>query len=444
MKCVVLTAPGEVVESALHAKHLGYEVEIYPVTRHEAALTDTRYLESALYLGELPEVAEQRPHVRSLRASFINALRDVRYYNEDDIIFCESDFVPIIPAPELKRIINKTFEQHPDIDILRPFQYCEWRDELPTEIKIPENVSFSRMQQRAWRNLCNAGFWGTHALIVPAKNREKIARLFAEYRLPTDITLALANEKGKLKMFVSSQNLFYQINRTLKPQKTSIAGLLSFHFDEIRLNPYINNLIEQDYDNYHLYIIIKGNEDSKNKKKIRDFLTNHYDDARLTFAYSSSDEICPNIIKKELKKNDIVAILNAGIMYEKDYVSNIVQYHNFFPSDICSVYTGRICSIATNNRNYTPNWTQYTLAGSYHIVESILHNSHSELYKNLQDRTVFIDLKKVNLSLGNINQNNRVEFKEYLYRTTVRLLLYAMNKIYAVMWRLKAILRRRS
>ncbi|MBR2144173.1 MAG: hypothetical protein IJ956_01455, partial [Akkermansia sp.] len=171
------------------ARDLGYEVEIYPTTQDTSCLTDTLAEESASYINRSPESAE-RPHVRSLRASWIRVLTDARYAHLQDVIFCESDAVPLIPAEQMKSLIDQTLAENPETDVVRPFHYCEF-EATPNPRTCPIPVTFTRMQRNPQKDVCNPHFWGTHALYVPSASRAKVASIFADYRLPVDVALNL-------------------------------------------------------------------------------------------------------------------------------------------------------------------------------------------------------------------------------------------------------------
>lgn len=344
MKCVILTSPGEVIDGALHAMRLGYEVDLYPTTQDTSALLDSRYEESAAYLGRSPESVE-RSYVRSLRASFIRMLRDERYRDQEDIIFCESDVIPLISAADMKRLVEDTLATHPEADVLRPFQCCMWQ-QMPKGLStLPDHASFCRMEQRADRDICTPEVWGTHALIIPARSREKVARLFAEYRLPTDVALSLANGKDELTVYTSSHNFFVQGHRSLKPRSYRIAGLLSSYKRLKDLQRQIWCMMDQDYPNFHLFVAVKGVSEADFRRVLLPQFRHFIEEGRLTM------RLCPNrnqlsnlldtVRELDVSEYDLFAKIDDDDIYARDYVSLVNRFHSMLPPGIGSHYTGK-------------------------------------------------------------------------------------------------------
>lgn len=199
MKCILIVSPGEKSEGASELHRLGYELELYPSTQDLSALRDSREEESAAYLRRPPASAE-RSHVRSLRASFIRLLEDRRYAGNDLVIFGESDAVPMVASSRLETALRKEMEEHPETDMFRLFHHAVWSPQgAPAE---SDEILFEDF--KTGKTDANTSYvWGTHALVVPSDRRSRVARVFADYRLPTDIALEAANNHGDLKCNVA-------------------------------------------------------------------------------------------------------------------------------------------------------------------------------------------------------------------------------------------------
>lgn len=398
MKCVVLTSPGEIVECAIHAKKLGYEVEIYPTTRSETSLLDTYYEESASYINRSPESAERR-HVRSLRASFIRALRDARYSNDEDIIFCESDAVPTISASELKNLAQTTLLKYSEADILRPFKHCEWRHGLSSVNEVPSEAAFVRMKQFPDRDPCTPAFWGTHALIVPKRSRERLARVFAEYRLPTDVALALANGKGIISVYTCTHNFFYQIQRERKPNPFSIAGILHHPNDLNILRHQIRNILTQDYDNFHLFVAAPGINDSELCADLYASFQSHPDKRCLTICTQEETNRLFSFDASPLKQYDLLAFLSSNAAYTRDYVSYIAKYHEALPPGSCSIYEGG-SALSQREANCVASFVvpSSRFFDSSTDIKSFLDVNTSSFETEIFDRTTFVDVQRAYFS----------------------------------------------
>lgn len=405
VKCVILTAPGEIVECITQATELGYEVELYPTTRSSADLADTHYGESAAYLGRTPESAEQRPHVRSLRASFIRALRDTRYRDSEDIIFCESDAVPTIRAEELKQMLHRALSEHPDADILRPFRYCEWRQGIVPVNELPNNASFSRMVQRSNHDPCISEYWGTHALYVPVRSRERLARVFAEYRLPTDVALALANGKNILKIYTSTHNFFYQIHRDRKPHAHRIAGVLLSNAGLRELQRQIWCMMDQDYADFHLFVAARGIDSNLFDHILLPQYRHFIESERLTISLVSKDspEVSPlfPIQNCDISSYEIFSFIHDEVIYARDYISLINKFHEALPPECCSIYTGKenYCC-CEGGKTFPENPINATLAVPYCSLEPCMSTDESpeDVFAHLKakaiNRTSFVEIQR--------------------------------------------------
>lgn len=342
MKCIFLTTPGEQILGFQMARELGYEIEIYPTTQDTSSLSDSQYAESARYINRSPESAE-RPHVRSLRASWIRALTDSRYAQQEDIIFCESDAVPLIPAKQMKSLIDQALAENPETDVVRPFHYCEF-DVLPQTGSCPAQISFARMQRDPQKDVCNPHFWGTHALYVPSASRAKVASIFADYRLPVDVALNLANGQDLLQVLVSSSNLFVQQRHSPANKAPRIAGLLSSYKRFKDLQRQIWCMMDQDYADFHLFVAAKGICESDFHTLIEPQFRHFIEAGRLTIRVFPNRNQLSNLLDTvrdlNVQEFDLFAKLDDDDIYARDYISHVAEFHRFLPPGIGSYYTG--------------------------------------------------------------------------------------------------------
>ena len=343
MNCVFLTTPGEVVEAAIHAMQNGYDVDIYPTTRDESALSDSCYAASAAYLGRSPESAE-RPHVRSLRASFIRMLRDNRYRGDDATVFCESDAAPMLSASRLAPLVKRALEQHPDADVIRLFHTCEWVPSLSLRDFPEGEVSFARMVQHGQRDACTPEFWGTHAMVIPSRSREKVADVFSRYRLPTDVALSLANGRDELHVAVCSHNLFCQKNRVCKPQQRRIACLLPSYKRFKDLQRQMWCLMDQDETDFHLFVAVKGMAEADFHRLLLPQFSHFVEEGRLTLRLFPNRNQLSNLLDcvrgLDVSGFDLFAKLDDDDVYARDYPSLVQQFHSMLPEAVGSFYTG--------------------------------------------------------------------------------------------------------
>lgn len=215
LRCLLILSAGETIEGFEELQRSGFIPVAYPSTQDLSSLTDAAEQESAKYLGRNPAFVERR-HVRSLRASFIRLLRDHRFDDDDMVIFGESDACPEVGEAKLKSALIRELSEHPETDVFRLFHHsaCQAGSGPAND----DELIFEEFKT-ASRDPDTPYVWGTHAMVIPARSRERVARVFADYRLPTDIALGASVNSGKLHIRTAQHNLFYQKKRKINLQR---------------------------------------------------------------------------------------------------------------------------------------------------------------------------------------------------------------------------------
>lgn len=345
MNCVILITQGEVLSNAHFIKEMGYNFELYPTTQDTSRLVDSRYQESADYVGRSPESCE-KPLVRSLRASFIRMLEDTRYKDNDEIIFCESDASPRIPAAQLRPIVHDLLQKNPDADVIRLYHTVDFCTEYQAREFENEEIAFSLMPRCSERDVNRAHVWGTHALIIPAKSRKKVASILSEYRLPIDIALEAAHGKGEISILASSANLFAQFRRTVKPTPYKIAVLLSSYKRYNELQRQIWCMMDQDYaHDYHLFVAAKGLSEACFNQYLYPQFQHFIDAGRLTLRHFPNKNQLSNVLDTirglDVSEYELFAKIDDDDIYTRNYLSTINAYHELLPRDVGSYFCGR-------------------------------------------------------------------------------------------------------
>lgn len=343
MKSIYLISPGEVLEEAHYIKDMGYEIDLYPTTQDTSELTDSRYAESAAYIGRAPETTE-RAHVRSLRASFIRMLRDNRYSNNDTLIFSESDSIPCIKAEALQPIVDELLDKHPEADVIRLFDYACFSNSIP-EQKVEDSPAFYPMVKSPQCDANSAKVWGTHALIIPCRSREKVANIFADYRLPTDIALEAAHGKGEICVMSCSANLFVQKRRVEQSQPYKIAVILSSYKRFNELQRQIWCMMDQDYPHlYHLFVAVKGMSENTFRKHLYPQFEHFIKEGKLTLRYFPNKNQLSNILDTvreiDVSAYDLFVKIDDDDIYKHNYLSTINSYHEHLPRGMGSYHSG--------------------------------------------------------------------------------------------------------
>ncbi len=344
MHCIYLISTGEIIQDARFIFEMGYSIDLYPSTQDTSQLLDTRYDESATYIGRPPESCE-RAHVRSLRASFMRMITDTRFESHDDsLIFCESDALPCIPARDVAPLIEQLLDTHPEADVIRLYHTAQIRDEV-SQRTLPADVHFFPLVADAQRDANTPAVWGTRALIIPKRSRAKVARLFAEYRLPIDITLEAAQGKGELSILTCSSNLFVQRRRTQRPSPYNIALLLSSYKRYTDLQRQIWCIMDQDTPHpYHLFVAAKGIPESLFHSHLYPQFAHFIEQGRLTLRHYPNKNQLSNLLDTirdlDITPYDLFAKLDDDDLYSRRYLSSLQSYHQHLPRDLGSYYSG--------------------------------------------------------------------------------------------------------
>lgn len=340
MKCVFIVSPGENLEGASELHRLGYELEPYPCTHDLSSLTDSREEENGAFLGRPPSSAE-RPHVRSLRASFIRMLEDRRYDGNDLLIFGESDAVPMAASLHVEKALKKEMEEHPETDIFRLFHHTVWRPEgspQDSDELVFEPFNTGKMDADT------SYVWGTHAMVIPRRSRRKVARVFADYRLPTDIALEAANSCEDLHIRVCSHNLFYQHGRTPRRQDCRIAACLSSYKRLTDLQRQIWCMMDQSYSNLHVFAAVKGITEGTFRKTVLPLFEHFIQEGRLTLRLFPNKNQLSNILDTvrdlDVSGYDLFAKVDDDDLYGRDYFKSVNDFHLHLPPEFSSYYCG--------------------------------------------------------------------------------------------------------
>lgn len=340
MKCILIVSPGEKSEGASELHRLGYELELYPSTQDLSALRDSREEESAAYLRRPPASAE-RSHVRSLRASFIRLLEDRRYAGNDLVIFGESDAVPMVASSRLETALRKEMEEHPETDMFRLFHHAVWSPQgAPAE---SDEILFEDF--KTGKTDANTSYvWGTHALVVPSDRRSRVARVFADYRLPTDIALEAANNHGDLKIRVARHNLFYQHGRTKRRPDCKIAACLSSYKRLPDLQRQIWCMMDQNYPNLHVFAAVKGIPEGTYRRTVLPLFEHFIQEGRLTMRLFPNRNQLSNFLDTvrdlDVSGYDLFAKVDDDDVYGRDYFKSVNNFHLHLPPEFSSFYCG--------------------------------------------------------------------------------------------------------
>lgn len=340
MKCVLIVSPGEKAEGASELHRMGYELELYPSTCDLSSLRDTQEEESASYLGRSPASAE-RSHVRSLRASFIRLLEDRRYAGSDLVIFGESDAVPMVDSTRLETALRREMKEHPETDIFRVFNHAVWSPQgAPAE---SDEILFEEF--KTGKADANTSYvWGTHALVIPSARRAKVARVFADYRLPTDIALEAANSHGDLNIRVARHNLFYQHGRSKRRPDCKIAVCLSSYKRLTDLQRQIWCMMDQSYPNLHVFAAVKGIPEGTYLRTVLPLFEHFIHEGRLTMRLFPNKNQLSNFLDTvrdlDVCDYDLFAKIDDDDLYGRDYFKSVNNFHLHLPPEFSSFYCG--------------------------------------------------------------------------------------------------------
>lgn len=338
MKCVLLCAPGEILEGEREWASLGYEVVAYPATQDISLLRDDRDEEFAPFLGARPEACD-RPYVRSLRASFIRMLTDPAFANDDLVLFGESDATPTVRAEVLKPRLQTLLAAHPEADVIRLFHELA---RTPESISLQEDIAFEPYTTGT-RTRVVPYVWGTHALVIPVAKRQKIADLFASCRLPTDTCLEAAQSNGEIEVLVACRNLVYQKPRThafdarasYSWRKRRIAACLSSCGRLHDAQRQILLFMDQSYAEFHLFVAVKGITEYVFRKILEPACRKYIDAGRLTLRLFPNKNQLANLMDTvrglDISGYELFAKIDDDDFYHPDYLATVNEFHCEIP-----------------------------------------------------------------------------------------------------------------
>lgn len=352
MKCVLIVSNGENLEGASELHRLGYEIEPYPSTADESFLTDLKIEDSSRFLGSPLRSQEIRPHVRSLRASFVRLLRDQRYRDRDLIILGESDACPRISSIRLEQILKQELAEHPETDVIRLF--FRWNTSADATSLEEEEISFEDFKTGS-HHARNSYVWGTHALVVPVAKRDKLADIFSSYRLPTDIALEAAHSNKELHVRVAKKNLFYQRLRKKQTGDKKLAICLTSYKRLQDLQRQLWSMMDQSYSNIHVFAAVKGISEGTYYKTVFPLFEHFIEEGRLTMRLFSNKNQLSNFLDTvrgmDVSTYDLFLKIDDDDLYGRGYCRAINDFHLMLPSYFSSYHVGPI-DYLTNKEGY--------------------------------------------------------------------------------------------
>lgn len=341
MKCIILQAPGETLEGLAEFQKMGFSVQSYPVSQEVHLLRDTRSDEFRSFMG-VDIASLDKPYARSLRISFAKMLLDPAFADDDYIIFGESDATPTVKADVLKPIMEKELAEHPETDVFR--LHLEVSHSPSDEPSCPQHLQFETLSP-APHTRDSVYVWGTHALVIPARSRKKVAEIFMNWQLPIDCAIEAACSEEKLTMRFSRHNLFYQkprtttadITRMFSWRKRKMALCMASYKRPVDLQRQIFSMMNQSYDKdfFHLFVAVKGiSEFHLNTLIIPQF--RHFIEAgRLTIRYFPNSNQLTNLLDctrgLDVSEYELFLKIDDDDFYSRDYLSTINEFYTTIP-----------------------------------------------------------------------------------------------------------------
>lgn len=334
------------MEGLPEMKDLGFECIFYPSTQDTTSLRDTRYEGFPSFLGSVPDWTDT-PKVRSLRASFARMLLDPTFEDDDFVIFGESDSTPIVEASLFRQAVEEEFLHHPEVDVLRPFRELVNAPSLsptcPAHLRFEALHTCPRAQNSPY--VC-----GMHAVIIPVRSRRKVADLFLDWRLPIDITMEAACAEGKLNMRITSHNLFYQkprtsfVNLSREPVRhRRMALCLSSYKRPEDLQRQIYAMMNQSYDNFHLFAAVKGIPEFFINTFIIPQFQHFIDEGRLTIRCFPNGNQLSNLLDTvrgiDTSGFDLFLKIDDDDFYCRDYLRTINEFCETIPEGHSCYYS---------------------------------------------------------------------------------------------------------
>lgn len=374
MKCVLLQAPGETLEGLAELNKLGYSVQSYPVSQEVHLLRDTRYEDFASFMGKVPDYLD-KPYARSLRVSFAKMLLDPAFADDDFIIFGESDATPIVKADVLRPVIERELKENPETDVFRLF--LELSGQPSAEPSEPQHLSFEPLYTtQHTRYSCYV--WGTHALVIPARSRRKVAELFLNWRLPIDNTLEVACAEKKLSMRVCRHNLFYQKPRTTRAditrmytwRKRRMALCMASYKRPVDLQRQIYAMMNQSYDAafFHLFVAVKGISEFCLRTMILPQFQPYIDAGRLTIRYFPNSNQLTNLLDctrgLDVSDYELFLKIDDDDFYSRDYLRTINECYTTIPQHYSCFYRDAVWAMYHYNRILAPKKEDYDIFGA--------------------------------------------------------------------------------
>lgn len=341
MTCVLLQAPGESLEGLAELEAHGFCARAYPVSQEVDLLRDEHAAKLTEFMGGAIGHLD-KPYARSLRVSFARMLLDPAFADDDYVIFGESDATPVVDAATLRPVIEEELRQHPEADVFRLF--LELSDQPSRPPELPGHFRFETLLPTPHTRGC-VFVWGTHALVIPARSRQKVAGLFLNWCLPIDNTLEAACAERLLTLRYCRHNLFYQkprssradITRLYSWRKRRMALCLASYKRPVDLQRQIYAMMHQSYDAdyFHLFVAVKGVSEFLLRSFVIPQFQDYIDAGRLTIRYFPNSNQLTNLLDctrdLDLSDYELFLKIDDDDFYSPDYLRLINEFYTTIP-----------------------------------------------------------------------------------------------------------------
>lgn len=339
--CKFILAPGEELEALKHSNAQGYVFESFKSDQTDCNLEDSieKAYELNSYLQSLTTIAADKPYVRALRNAWYTLLtQDKSIEDNDFVILGESDAVPTVDADVLQKHIEDILIEHPETDVIRLFSDHE---NVPHKEGAPieffkwevENLPHTRYQKEKF---------GTHALVIPVKSREKLAEYIRTWKLPVDTLIEYLSNFGMLNVMSAKTNLFYQAKRNQKALADTLysnkdhkfALLMTSYKRPSDLLRQIYAMMDQDYpkENYHMYVAVKGIDDVS-FAPFYSIIQHFIEEGRLDITLCSNSDQLTNFLdtirvipEEALRQYDKFLKIDDDDFYRRDYLKQVNEF----------------------------------------------------------------------------------------------------------------------
>lgn len=342
---------------------LGYDADVFPISAADSVLEKIEYNLSAH--GAFYAFCNTL-RVRQRRATFVKMLLEAT--DDEPVILADFGAIPAVSSGILREAIDRCLARHPEADGFRLDAY-----HTPTPEASVEFEAFS------WQHCSPTGQPYSalpRAFAVLPRSRKAVAEIIKNCPFPVEMALESAHLAHDLTLLVPNLSL---VRQTIAPTINAevivpdiwtnrrMALCLASYKRPEDLQRQIYTMLDQSYDDFHIFVALKGIPEYYAKTFILPQFQHAIEAGRLTIRFFPNANQLTNLLDTvrglDVSSFDLFLKIDDDDFYSRDYLATINDFYMYTPKTVSCIYRGKCRTLMRKNGMLTLGYFTGTVHG---------------------------------------------------------------------------------